>query len=216
MRKITLYLIAIIAVGIWITFGPSLIIKSTIGWEGAKAEFDQLYTLEVNQLFRKNGFMVKQAPKQKIINCMTAESIKFLTKTDCEYQYNQLTTTESEHKAKQDQCFARNGWLKQEQVVFERCAKRHFPNDWRVVGHSLHLSLVKQLQATGQTPARAEQIAGCTAPLLLGLFERSGCELLVDQAPGARLFGSVGECLKEKQLGGEMRRIIAGCGAKAP
>lgn len=183
------------------------------GWDEAKGDFQKEISEVMNSDY--DVFVLAQAEKDNITNCIVDKSIQFLNGTDCSYLYNAATTSESEHLANQEKCMEKVKFSDHQEGFTLECLKTHMPKSWKLM-EKIFVGVYEDAY-TGQGVAgpEAKKIGECIAGKLVTLCDTRQYKLIDEKATNAEnLFIPVDNYIKDFDKDEEVALIMNDCAPK--
>ncbi|MFH1530392.1 MAG: hypothetical protein ABIK09_06615 [Pseudomonadota bacterium] len=193
---------------------PELEIKARkaagAGWTEAKPEIKGNISSALSE-----GFVdidLKQGVLDQVATCVTDKVVEFLNSTDCDYYFNESTTTEAEHLAAQEACLKGVGYDAKEMEFTLACAKQHVPKDWNIMRPLLSREMDVALQGQILDAAKRKGAVDCVVGKTVELLGKTECAPLNQAAETAeQLFTPADECFENAGIKAEAEEAIGAC-----
>ncbi len=184
------------------------------GWTEAKPE------IKGNILSAlREGFVdidLRQDVMDKVATCVTDQIVEFLNGTDCDYYYNESTTSEAEHLKAQEACLATIGYDAKEIEFTIECAKQHVPKDWNIMRPLLSREMDAALQGQILDAAKRKTAVDCVVGQTVELLGKTECAPLNPAAKTPeQLFTPADECFENAGIKAQAEEAIGACIAPA-
>ena len=151
-----------------------------------------------------------------IATCVTDKVVGFLNGTDCDYYYNESTTSEAEHLQAQEACLAQVGYDAKEMAFTIDCAKQHVPKDWNIMRPLLGHEMDAALQGQILDAAKRKEAGDCVVGKTVELLGKTECTPLnLKATTPEQLFTPADECLDDAGIKAEAEEAIGACIAPA-
>lgn len=152
----------------------------------------------------------------KVATCVTDKVVEFLNGTDCDYYYNESTTSEAEHLKAQEACLAQVGYDDKEVTFTIECAKEHVPKDWNIMRPLLRREMDAALQEQILDAAKRKGAVDCVVDKTVELLGKTPCAPLNPAATTPeQLFTPADECFDDAGIKAEAEEAIGACIAPA-
>lgn len=180
------------------------------GWDDAKADFQAEISQVINTDYEV--FVLSQAEKDAITNCIADKSIAFLNGTDCSYLYNTATTTEAEHLANQEKCMEKVKFPEKQEGFTVECTKEHMPNSWKVM-EKIFVGVYEEAYTGQGVPGpKAKEIGECISKKIVALCDARKYELIDKSATDAeKMFNSIDKFIPDFEKDEEVTAIMNEC-----
>jgi len=144
--------------------------------------------------------------------CVSDRIVEFLNGTDCDYYYNESTTSEAEHLADQEACLQGIGYEDKELEFTLACAKQHVPSDWNIMHPALYREMDAALEDQIVDAAKRKVAVDCVVKRITGLLGKTGCSPLnPDATTMEQLFSPADQCLEDAGIQAEAEEAIGAC-----
>ncbi|MBN2718548.1 MAG: hypothetical protein JXX14_22075 [Deltaproteobacteria bacterium] len=180
------------------------------GWDDAKGDFKAEISQVINSDYEV--FVLSQAEKDAITDCIVDKSVEFLNGTDCSYLYNTATTTEAEHLANQEKCMEKVKFPEHQEGFTIECTKTNMPNSWKVMEKIFVGVYEEAYTAQGVAGPKAKQIGECISKKLVALCDARKYELVDKSAKEAeKMFFPIDKYIPDFEKDEEVSAILNEC-----
>ena len=180
------------------------------GWTEAKSEIKGNIVSALRE-----GFVdidLRADVLDRVAVCVSDKVVDFLNDTDCDYYFNESTTTEAEHLVNQEACLKQVGYDAKEVEFTIACAKEHVPKDWNIMRPLLSREMDAALKEQILDAAKRKEAVDCVVGKTVELLGKTGCPPLNPKATTLeQLFTPADECFETAGIQAEAEEAIGVC-----
>ena len=167
----------------------------------------------------REGFVDIDLPSgvlERVATCVTEKVVGFLNGSDCDYYYNETTTSEAEHLAAQEACLQGVGYDAKEVEFTIACAQAHVPKDWAIMRPLLSREMDDALKDRILDAAKRKGAVDCVVDKTVALLGTTECAPMNPEATTPeQLFTPAEECFEAAGIRPEAEEAIGICIAGA-
>lgn len=180
------------------------------GWDEARPEIRGNVMSGMREAFV--DIDLKQADMDKVCGCVTGKIVDFLNGTDCDYYFNESTTTEAEHMKKQEACLNEVGYDNKEMEFMIACSKQDLPKDWSIMRPLMAQEMDAAVLVQIPDAMERKQAVDCVVSKTIELLGTTDCTPVnPDATTPEQLFIPAEECFEKAGITAKAEEAIAAC-----